>query len=217
MPANTIKNKKPKKINVQKSKAYVKHAEDGIAKEARSLRFNRKLGGNDIHFEAFPPTPLGTTDVHRILTGMAGRFNPEEFVESGCAVCGMLYPQDKLSPLAEYPGELSCLEMPGVTRKERRHTDEPIEEINGPVLAENCTALCVYCEGALAKGKIPENALAKFCWIGPVPEELQGLTYAEGVMIARIRHNRCVMRVNSGRVRMHANAIMFAQPAAKVF
>jgi hypothetical protein len=36
-------------------------------------------------------------------------------------------------------------------------------------------------------------------------------------MITRVRHNRCVIRVNPGRVRMHANAIMFARPALKVY
>ncbi|KAJ6611365.1 hypothetical protein B0H10DRAFT_2165858 [Mycena sp. CBHHK59/15] len=41
-----------------------------------------------------------------------------------------------------------------------------------------------------------------------VPQELQGLSYAESVMIAKIRHNRCVIRVNSGRVGIHANAII---------
>ncbi|KAJ7122696.1 hypothetical protein C8R43DRAFT_1090749 [Mycena crocata] len=74
-------------------------------------------------------------------------------------------------------------------------------------------------EGTLdhLQGKIPNDALANHNWVGIVPPQLQGLTYAEGVMIARIRHNRCVIRVNSGRVRMHANAIMFAQPALKVY
>ncbi|KAJ7900713.1 hypothetical protein B0H14DRAFT_2330854, partial [Mycena olivaceomarginata] len=43
------------------------------------------------------------------------------------------------------------------------------------------------------------------------------ITSAESVMIAKISHNRCVIRVNSGRVRMHANAIMFAQPVLKVY
>ncbi|KAJ7714280.1 hypothetical protein B0H16DRAFT_1340711, partial [Mycena metata] len=188
-----------------------------VAKEADALRFNRKLTANEIQFQAFPPDPLRADEVHRILTGMGTCFQPYKFVESGCAVCGMLYPKTKLSPLAAFPGELTCLQIPGTTRREQRSTLDAIEEIEGPVLADNYTDLCVYCEGALRRGKIPENALAKHCWLGAIPDELKNLTYAEGVMIARIRHNRCVMRVNSGHVRMHANTIMFAQPAAKVF
>lgn len=50
-----------------------------------------------------------------------------------------------------------------------------------------------------------------------MPPQLQELTYAEQVMITRVRHNRCVIRVNPGRVRMHENAIMFARPASKVY
>ncbi|KAJ6487818.1 hypothetical protein C8R45DRAFT_827490 [Mycena sanguinolenta] len=51
----------------------------------------------------------------------------------------------------------------------------------------------------MLKKKIPKFALANHAWIGPVPEQLRDLSYAEQVMIAKVRHNRCVMRVNSGR------------------
>ncbi|KAJ7720224.1 hypothetical protein B0H14DRAFT_2411947, partial [Mycena olivaceomarginata] len=104
-----------------------------------------------------------------------------------------------------------------VTRKERFNSNDPIEVLDGPVLAEGCEHLCVDCERALAVSTVPKNALVKHCWLGVVPEELQGLSYSKSVMIAKIRHNRCVIRVNSNRVRMHADAIMFAQPVLKVY
>ncbi|KAJ7820847.1 hypothetical protein B0H14DRAFT_3089223 [Mycena olivaceomarginata] len=51
---------------------------------------------------------------------------------------------------------------------------------------------------------VPKFALARHNWVG-------------NILIARVRHNRCVVRVNSGRVRMSANAIMFSQPILKVY
>ncbi|KAJ7131997.1 hypothetical protein C8R46DRAFT_924021, partial [Mycena filopes] len=206
-----------KKVLIPKSATLLKHIDDNISASAYRLRYARKLAADEISFPVFPPDPLSNTDVHRILTGIGNAFLPDRFLEAGCAVCGTLYPLSKLTLLADFPGPLTCLEAPGVTRMERFEVEDPIEEIPGPVLAESCSHLCVECEAALVRDKVPDNALAKHCWIGSIPEELSGLTYAEGVMIARVRHNRCVMRVNSGRVRMHANAIMFAQPAAKVF
>ncbi|KAJ6534303.1 hypothetical protein B0H19DRAFT_851249, partial [Mycena capillaripes] len=164
-----------------------------------------------------PPEPLNEQELHRILTGCSNAFLPEQFVEAGCAVCGMLCPSTKLTLLADFPGSLDILCAQGVTRKQRFHSNDPIEECEGPVLADGCRHLCVECEHALATSSIPKNALAKHCWLGAVPPELQDLTYAERVMIAKVRHNRCVIRVNSGRVRMHANAIMFAQPILKVY
>ncbi|KAJ6540675.1 hypothetical protein B0H19DRAFT_959556, partial [Mycena capillaripes] len=136
--------------------------------------------------------------------------------EAGCAVCGCLVPLKKLTLLEKYEGSLALLIGPGVTRKERFRPSDPIEELDGPVLAEGCSHICVECETFLNNGIVPKNALARDNWIGPIPEELKDLTYAEGIMIARARHNRCVVRVNSGRVRMSANAIMFSQPVLSI-
>ncbi|KAJ6522520.1 hypothetical protein DFH09DRAFT_938335, partial [Mycena vulgaris] len=63
---------------------------------------------------------------------------------------------------------------------------------------------------------LPKTALLQYHWVGDVPSQFQDLTYAEGIMIARVRHNRCVVRVNSGRVRMSANAIIFPQPVLSI-
>ncbi|KAJ7710923.1 hypothetical protein B0H17DRAFT_915076 [Mycena rosella] len=158
----------------------------------------------------FPPLPLSRRQVHRILTKHCRTMRPKSFVEAGCAVCGRLTPQRFLTPLNKYEGSLALLIRSGVTRKERFSLDEPIEELDGPVLAFGCNGICVDCETCLDNGIIPKLALVRHNWIGEVPEQLKDLTYAEGIMIARVRHNRCVLRVNSGRVRMSANAIMFS-------
>ncbi|KAJ7853114.1 hypothetical protein B0H13DRAFT_1500221, partial [Mycena leptocephala] len=54
-------------------------------------------------------------------------------------------------------------------------------------------------------------------WIGAVPWQLRGLSFAEKMLISKVRHNRCVVRVASGRGKMGANAIMFATPVVKVY
>ncbi|KAJ7441128.1 hypothetical protein FB451DRAFT_1344033 [Mycena latifolia] len=164
----------------------------------------------------FPPLPLTRAQTHRILTRHCRTMRPKSFMESGCAVCGQLVARRFLTPLSKYEGSLALLIRPGVTRQERFKRDDPIRDIEGPVLAEGCTDICVDCETYLNNGVVPKTALVRHNWIGKVPEQLQNLTYAEGIMIARVRHNRCVVRVNSGRVRMSANAIMFSQPVLSI-
>ncbi|KAJ7152527.1 hypothetical protein C8R46DRAFT_862678, partial [Mycena filopes] len=164
----------------------------------------------------FPPKPLTRNDAHRIIARHCRSTRPSVFVEAGCAVCGSLVPKRMLTSLDAYRGSLALLIRPGVTRKERFSSSDPIEEVEGPVLADACNSICVDCETLLDNGVVPRTALVRHNWIGPVPSQLKNLTYAEGIMIARVRHNRCVVRVNSGRVRMSANAIMFSQPVLSV-
>ncbi|KAJ6522933.1 hypothetical protein DFH09DRAFT_938126, partial [Mycena vulgaris] len=178
----------------------------------------RKKSSGRLKDTVFPPRPLTQAQTHRILTKHCRTTRPKAFVEAGCAVCGCLVPQRFLTPLVKYQGSLTLLCRPGaeVTRKERFSLSDPIEEIEGPVLASGCSGICVECETSLNNGVLPKTALVRYNWVGDVPSQLQDLTYAEGIMIARVRHNRCVVRVNSGRVRMSANAIMFSQPVLSI-
>ncbi len=64
---------------------------------------------------------------------------------------------------------------------------------------------------------MPSFALANGKWIGKVPDELQNLSYAEQLLIARVRHNRCLVRVSSGMRKMRANVISFANPTPKIY
>ncbi|KAJ7171226.1 hypothetical protein C8R46DRAFT_851822, partial [Mycena filopes] len=199
------------------SAAQILNEQERIKTKARELRFQRRSDNGTLTRTEFPPDPLPRADIHRILTGSANALLPERFIEGGCAVCGLLTPLKALSDLQAYTGALDLLHGEAVTRRERFSSDDPIEDLPGPVLADGCKHICVTCEKYLSVKKVPPNALVRHCWLGKVPEQLTGLSYAESVMIARIRHNRCVVRVNSGRVRMHANTIMFAQPALKVY
>lgn len=47
----------------------------------------------------------------------------------------------ELSPLDNYRESLDLLIAEGVTRRERFHNTDPIEEYEGPVLADNCDKL----------------------------------------------------------------------------
>ncbi|PPQ81451.1 hypothetical protein CVT26_007746 [Gymnopilus dilepis] len=77
--------------------------------------------------------------------------------------------------------------------------------------------ICKSCDAALKGDKIPPHALANGFWLGKVPPELQELTFAEKLLVARVRHNRCVVRVASGRVKMMANVIMFSNPTPLIY
>ena len=190
---------------------------DQLLKRVERLKMLRKKATNRIKETQFPPRLLSFRQTHRVLSNSCNNMRPQCFVEAGCAVCGCLVRQRQLSPLENFREFLHLLERPGVTRRERIFSSDPFEELSGPILAEGCDKICVDCETALVNKKVPKNALALHNWVGEVPPQLRDLTFAERIMIARVRHNRCVIRVNSGRMKMNANVIMFSQPVLKVY
>ncbi|KAH7905810.1 hypothetical protein BJ138DRAFT_1017200 [Hygrophoropsis aurantiaca] len=106
----------------------------------------------------------------------------------------------------------------GVTREMRTSVADDISDIPGPVLEPKCDMVCLKCFETLEKGKLPTLALANGLWIGDVPPELKGLSYVEKLLIARVRHNRCIVRVSSsGMHKMIANAISFKHPSHKIY
>ncbi|KAH7905163.1 hypothetical protein BJ138DRAFT_1018108, partial [Hygrophoropsis aurantiaca] len=106
----------------------------------------------------------------------------------------------------------------GITRKMRVSGSEPLEDLPGPVLDAMCSRVCSICVSTLRMGKTPVLSLANGLWVGEVPEQLRGLSYVEKLLIARVRHNRCIVRVSSsGMHKMIANAISFKQPTHKIY
>jgi hypothetical protein len=89
----------------------------------------------------------------------------------------------------------------------------PQNEVDRSVLPQNG----VLCVEFLQKKKVPTLALANGLWVGNIPDELQNLTYAEQLLIARVRHNRCIVKVSSGMSKMCANAISFSNPMPKIY
>jgi hypothetical protein len=55
------------------------------------------------------------------------------------------------------------------------------------VMIDNGTSLsvCRACERSLRSNKLPPQSLANYRWIGPVPPQLQDLTWMEELLVAR--------------------------------
>jgi hypothetical protein len=165
----------------------------------------------------FPPRPFSKELAEQIINGFCTDSEPMAIREAGCAVCGRLSRVSDLSPLHNYRDYLNVLSVKGVTRQERRSVLDPIDDIDGPILDKKCSHICSSCAASIQRNNIPLNALANGLWIGDVPPQLQNLSFAERMMIARIRHNKCLVRVSSGRAKMTANVIMYSNPTLKVY
>lgn len=172
---------------------------------------------NDVKERVFPPRPSTDMLKEEIIAGFCADSAPSEFMEAGCKVCGQLTHLKDLMNTANCEFDETILENPTVTRKERSSIEQPVAQETGPIYAKTCTQICESCAKSLLKGKRPAMALANGFWVGEVPEALKGLTFAEKMMIAKVRHNRCVVRVASGRGKLAANAIMFSNPTLKVY
>lgn len=167
---------------------------------------------------SFPPTPPTMVDKAKIVADFCDAQQPMEFEEVGCTVCGQLVKRKNSKKVRDTKIDISLLHgVPGSTRKERMMPSQPIVDLTGPIMDATCKHVCDDCHGFLAKDRLPVNALANGLWIGAVPPSLQGLTYAEKVLIARVRHNRCVVKVQSGMWKMHANAVTFSNPILSVY
>jgi hypothetical protein len=167
--------------------------------------------------KSFPPPPPSQQLQHMIISNACDDMDPRQFVESGCAVCGRLTPLRNLHKLVQSGSNLSILDEQGITRQERFYSTDPIKNLDGPAIEHSLDSICISCHTTIGKGKIPIMALANGKWIGEIPAELSCLSFAEQLLIARVRHNRCIVRVSSGMHKMRANAITFTNPIPKVY
>ena len=165
----------------------------------------------------FPPIPPSESLQHTIISNFCKDTSPEQFMESGCAVCGRLTSLSELTKLSEIKLNLNILIQPGISQRERTSSDDPIIDIEGPVLDNDLNSICKSCFKSVSQNKVPLMALANGKWIGKVPSQLQNLSFAEQLLVARVRHNRCLVKVSSGMHKMRANAITFANPMPKIY
>ena len=112
---------------------------------------------------------------------------------------------------------INLLKVDGVTRKDRCKISDPVRELRGPILAPGCSRVCPICVESLENKKMPTLALANGLWVGKIPDELKDLTYAEQLLIARVHHNRSIVKVSCGMSKMCANAISFSNPMPKIY
>ncbi|KAF8160492.1 hypothetical protein K438DRAFT_1456901, partial [Mycena galopus ATCC 62051] len=165
----------------------------------------------------FPPPPPSEEQRHQIITGFCEGMSPDNFVEKGCAVCGRLTAMTDLSLMSDLILDWDLLSVEDVTRRERHEASDPIESIHGPILAPGCDSVCTECEKGLRRNVAPTHSLSNHLWLGEIPWQLKDLSFAEKMLITKVRHNRCVVRVASGRGKLTGNAIMFASPVAKIY
>jgi hypothetical protein len=167
----------------------------------------------------FPPPPPAIGLKESIIRGWCEDMSPENFAEGGCAVCGQLTPFSQLSKLSETNCDLGILtrEGMGLTRQQRLSSTDPVQEIKGPVIDDMCTNICMSCTNSLAQGLTPKYALANGLWLGAVPDQLRYLSYAEQLLVSRVRRSKCIVKVSSGMHKMKANVIMFENPMPKIY
>src|SRR6201987_2870563 len=167
--------------------------------------------------ESFPPCTPKLSLTHKIVHDWCSDMAVDSFEETGCAICGEITLKSKSSNIQEAALNLEILQTETVTRRERKQENDRVESLPGPVMIKGLSQVCQQCHKSLSANKVPKYALANGMWLGDVPLVLSDLTFAEKLLIARVRHNRCIVRVSSGWHKMTANAISFTNPTPKVY
>ena len=214
-----VKDPKPNNL-IQKQKNHEpkqnNHSNHKSVKNAAEAEVIEQLDLHDDLASVFPPDPVDKKLSHQIVTAACAKLKPEAFEEAGCAVCGQLVAMSKLSKLSAMKQYLHLLENPGTSQQERHKMSEKIRAY--PIVIDHaCHKICENCRSSLRQGKVPRYALANGLWIGSVPDVLSDLRYIEKMLVARVRHSCCSIRVASGMRKMKAHAIAYQQPIPKVY
>ena len=205
---------------IQASKKSTKRKElvcEQTRNRVAAHRMQRKITESEQGLEAvFPPAPLDKVLSQQVINSACKKLDPKSFEEAGCAVCGQLISISELSRLSAIKNYLKILEVPGVTRQERKTMNDKLQEYPCAI-DHSCRNVCNLCHTSLRNGKVPRFALANGLWLGPVPEILSSLHYFEKMLVARIRHSYCSVKIASGMRKMRAHAISYQQPIPKVY
>jgi hypothetical protein len=172
---------------------------------------------DDSEVYPFPPEPLSELLSHNIVYDACQKMSIPNIEEAGCAVCGELKPVAQLSPLKHIKNYLHVLKTQGVTCIARSSLKIKKKEYSGPVLDYKCKSVCSACRASLRQAKVPRLALAKGMWLGEIPEELSNLRFVERMLVARVRHTCCYVKIATGGRKMKANVIAFETPMPKIY
>ena len=198
--------KNPQKVQVGKKS-------NSCGRPARTITNHKYYIKENIKFL---PSPPSKHFMHKIMSGFCKDTHPSKFEEAGCAVCGQLVVMTKLIKLTDVKCSFDPLVRIGVTRLPQNSVDDPIKEMDGPIIDANCKHVCYECNHFLERKVMPPMALANGLWVGNVPKVLSDLTFVERLLVSRIRSNRCIVHVLKGGWKMRANAIMFPSPIPKL-
>ncbi|KAI0825910.1 hypothetical protein BC629DRAFT_1276096, partial [Irpex lacteus] len=165
------------------------------------------------NFQSFPPKPPSEEKTKKIIQGFVKDSTFEAIHEEGCAVCGCLSTANTMTSLEHCQLDFSVLVKPHVTKGEQRLDGSVIPNSQGPVLASGCDKVCAPCFNILGHRRMPRNALANGLWLGDVPPELQGLSWMEQKLIAKINVSRAIVRVKESKLmQMKTNVVCRASP-----
>lgn len=164
----------------------------------------------------FPPRPLPLSAKMTIVRNWVMASRSAALMEGPCAVCARnVY----LTNRVEVSLDDDCLDLLNIPEAEFCGSDLPTDRVLLPAAvnySRNVAHICKQCRTSLKKNKrLPRLAMANGLWLGQVPLELADLTFVEKLLVARYRHNVCVVTVNCGARKMHANAVVFSQPVAR--
>ncbi|KAJ3886748.1 hypothetical protein GG344DRAFT_56914 [Lentinula edodes] len=169
----------------------------------------------------FPPPPISRSHMAGVIDKWCKSSTAVHFEEAGCAVCGQLTLCTDLSALKNMKNYLHLLEAQSVTRAFRDSPNKPISDIKGPVLDKSAgDRICNNCHSSLRSRTVPKLALYKGLWLGDIPDELKNLTFYEKMLIARVRHTKCFVRVQKGSTnysKLVSNVIAFENPIPKIY
>jgi len=180
----------------------VKKSQPNNSEKAKQLNLNSVKKYQEKVSTLFPAIAPSEKLQHTIISNWCKDTTPSQFMESGCVVCGKLTPILELKKLSETNLDLNVLIQSGMSQKERICSEDPISDIEGPVLNNKLDSICKSCSRSISQRKVPLMALANGKWLGEVPIQLQNLSFAEQLLVARIHYNRCLVKVSSGMYKM---------------
>jgi hypothetical protein len=125
------------------SGSYQKHTED-ISKceinDVVEVSQSQDTCHTELTCSSFPPSPPSATLRKKIIKNFCDATAPSNFQEAGCAVCGALILMSNLTPIDNLNCKLDHLmafEL-GFTRMERKISSDPICELGGPIIDQDC-------------------------------------------------------------------------------
>ncbi|KIY61053.1 hypothetical protein CYLTODRAFT_363388, partial [Cylindrobasidium torrendii FP15055 ss-10] len=165
----------------------------------------------------YPPKPVDRECIKEATHGAASALTPYMCEDGVCAVCAQLIPSRMLSRLGEVRNALQVLAVPNVVRQERVTFKDTERYLDRPIILSGIHTICEPCRASVRDNKIPRHLLANNLWIGKVPNVLSSLNWIEQMLVARVRHNACFVKVNGGYGKQVANCVSYEIPIPRIY